>query len=139
MDVARSPGFVRDKPTWKIPLGNARDDASNAKVGMWRCFGVTAERMDYLFGSHDKTHEGIFSATSKKNWLCCLVECRRGEQKIEELWNSKRFIVGGGAPDNDKDAGTAIVLSHGLVDCQCGEHEIKSKSVSRYIGVFLCN
>jgi hypothetical protein len=71
--------------------------------------------MDYLFGAQDKTHEGIFSATSKENWLCCLVECRRGEQKIAELWNSKRLIVGGEAPENDKAAGTAIVLSPGLV------------------------
>ena len=72
--------------------------------------------MDYLFGSQDRTNEGIFSATSKKNWLCCLVECRRGEQKIAELWNSKRLIVGGEAPDNDPAAGTAIVLSPGLVN-----------------------
>jgi hypothetical protein len=115
-DAARSPGSVRDKPTWRIPIGNARDNASNVKVGMWNCFGLTTERMDYLFGSQDKTHEGIFSATSKENWLCCLVECRRGEQKIAELWNSKRLIVGGEAPDNDKAAGTAIVLSPGLVN-----------------------
>jgi hypothetical protein len=72
--------------------------------------------MDFLFGSQDGTHEGIFSATSKKNWLCGLVECRRGEQKITELWNSKRLIVGGEAPNNDKAAGNAIVLSPGLVN-----------------------
>jgi hypothetical protein len=72
--------------------------------------------MDYLFGSQDRTHEGIFSATSKKNWLCGLVECRRGGQKIAELWSSKRLIVGGAGPDNDKAAGTAIVLSPGLVN-----------------------
>ena len=113
---ARALGSVREKPTWKIPIGNARDDASNVEVGLWNCFGLTTERMDYLFGSQDRTNEGIFSATSKKNWLCCLVECRRGEQKIAELWNSKRLIVGGEAPDNDPAAGTAIVLSPGLVN-----------------------
>ena len=64
-EMARTLGSVRTKPTYQIPIGDARDDASNVEVGMWNCFGLTTERMDYLFGSQDGSHEGIFSATEK--------------------------------------------------------------------------
>ena len=47
---ARALGSVRDKPTWKIPIGNARDDASNVEVGLWNCFGLSTERMVFSRG-----------------------------------------------------------------------------------------
>ena len=62
-------------------------------LAVWNGWGMSNERMDYLFGSQDGRETGLFLAVGNGNWLVGLTECRRDEQRIEaKVLNSKIII-----------------------------------------------
>ena len=69
-----------------IPLTSAKSKKKGGvQLAFWNAWGVSKERMDYLFGSEDKTIEGLFPA-GKGDWVVGLGECHRREQEICDAW-----------------------------------------------------
>ena len=52
------------------------------QLGYWNSWGLSRERMDYLFGSEDGSIEGQYPPTGKGEWVVSLGECRHKEQEI---------------------------------------------------------
>lgn len=106
------------KPSSSISQTSAqKKHVGEIQLGYWNSWGLSRERMDYLFGSEDGSIEGQYPPTGKGEWVVGLGECRRKEQEIAAAWGSERMIVGERAPDGDKAAGAALVMSPGMLRC----------------------
>ena len=112
-----------------IPLTSAKSKKKGGvQLAFWNAWGITKERMDYLFGSEDKTIEGLFPV-GKGDWVVGLGECHRREQEICDAWGSERMIIGDRAPDGDKAAGAALVMSPGMLRCKTDSGHVGSRIV----------
>jgi hypothetical protein len=80
------------------------------RLGFWNIWGLSKERMDYLFGSEDGETEGLFSPMGKGDWVVGLGECRGKEHEIAEAWGSERMIVGAAPPDEEPASRVALVM-----------------------------
>ena len=102
-----------------LPLGSGskkkhKGEGGELTVGMWNCWGLSKERMDYLFGSADGREAGLYPAVGKGEWIVGLIELHGDEQTIMAAWDSNRFMASAPPPENDPAAGAAIVMSPGL-------------------------
>ena len=96
-----------------LPLTNAKQKSAAAKglrIATWNCFGLSLERMDYLFGSEGQPESGVFPAKGA-DWVVGLTECRGGEQRLGEFFATTRLVVSAAPPEWDKASGVALVLS----------------------------
>ena len=48
-------------------------------MAMWNCWGLSKERMDYMFGSEDGSEAGLYPATGKGEWIVGLIELHKDE------------------------------------------------------------
>eukprot|EP01050_Picozoa_sp_SAG11_P031658 SAG11_NODE_9934_length_868_cov_3.729519_1_plen_237_part_10 len=80
------------------------------KMATWNCFGLTLERVEYLFGAEGQPESGLFPAKGP-DWLVGLIECRGGEQRLDEFFGRSRLVVSDPPPNTDRAFGVAIVMS----------------------------
>ena len=103
---------------WKVPVTSSASKQAKRKntlkIVAWNCFGLSAERTEYLFGSEDGKKPGLFPAVGGGEWLVGLTECRGWEQQLAKTWPSYRLVVGDAPPESDPASGVAIVMSPGL-------------------------
>ncbi|MDA8639342.1 hypothetical protein N9L31_00065 [bacterium] len=98
----------------KLRLTNTTRDWSakrgEVKMATWNCFGLSLERVEYLFGAEGQPESGLFPAKGP-DWLVGLTECRGGEQRLDEFFGRSRLVVGDPPPDTDRASRVAIVMS----------------------------
>lgn len=119
----------KGKPQTGIPQTSAQHKhAGGVQLAYWNSWGLSRERMDYLFGSADGKTTGLFPPDAG-DWVVGLGECRRKEQEIAEAWGSERMVIGARAPDGDKAAGAALVMSPGMLRCLQDKGSVGSRIV----------
>ena len=76
------------------------------KLGAWNCWGLSAERLDYIVGSQDGKHPGLgYDAVA-------VSEGHGGEQKLADAWgDSGRIFTGGPTVKGDEVSGVSWLLS----------------------------
>ena len=76
------------------------------KLGAWNCWGLSAERLDYIVGSQDGKHPGLgYDAVA-------VSEGHGGEQKLADAWgDSGRIFTGGPTVKGDEASGVSWLLS----------------------------
>ena len=80
--------------------------SAELKLGAWNCWGLSAERLDYIVGSQDGKHPGLgFDAVA-------VSEGHGGEQKLSDAWgDSGRIFTGGPTVKGDEASGVSWLLS----------------------------
>eukprot|EP01052_Picozoa_sp_SAG31_P012187 SAG31_NODE_706_length_12688_cov_41.991342_8_plen_431_part_00 len=97
LEKERDAEGCSDAVARKLPITNAkrrkRQKQGNVlQVATWNCFGLSLERIDYLFGSEGQPETGVFPLKGG-DWLVGLTECRGGEQRLEEFFSNRRLVV----------------------------------------------
>eukprot|EP01050_Picozoa_sp_SAG11_P002365 SAG11_NODE_118_length_15921_cov_30.283448_4_plen_272_part_00 len=81
---------------YKVPLTSSANKSNKKKkslrVGIWKCFGLSGERMEFLCGSEDGTKPGMFPMKEGGDWILGLTECHGWEQRLKGLMPMKWFL-----------------------------------------------
>eukprot|EP01050_Picozoa_sp_SAG11_P026242 SAG11_NODE_6213_length_1363_cov_1.712816_1_plen_184_part_01 len=82
------------------------------RIAAWNCFGVFAERLEYLLDSEDGTKKGLFPATGGGEWILGLTECRIGGiERLADHMPAHRVSLSEPAHVADRAAGAALIFS----------------------------
>jgi exonuclease III len=101
---------------WKVPITSSAKPRDKQKgtlrMATWNCFGVSAERMEYLLGSEDGQKTGLFPSKGGGAWLLALQECRlKGIERLENSMPEKRMALSSPATRPDQASGVALIFS----------------------------